>query len=274
MGHGEPVPIVDDVLTREGGAAEFAVADNGTLVFASGGARQVLYRLVWLNRDGSTTAMPLEPRDYNDARLSPDGRRIAVTIRDRGTVGLWIYDLVQDTFSRLMPREQRVDTAAWSPDSKRLAFWSGTDPGIYTIAVDGSDRSTRLASADSGRLYPNAWSPDGRSIAFVQERPQLTVQAVNTAAPHEVRPMAEGAGAQVELAYSRNGRWVAHAAFTGEAPEIVVGPADNPKRRCPVAERGRYPVWNGDERELLFFEAAAVQAVPIHPSGYRGQRLR
>lgn len=78
--------------------------------------------------------------------------------------------------------------------------------------------------------------------------------------------MAQGPGAQVELAYSRDGRWVAHAAFTGEAPEIVVGPADHPQRRWPVADRGRYPAWSADGRELLFFEAAAIHAVPIDPA--------
>jgi serine/threonine-protein kinase len=264
---GEPVPMVDGVLTREGGAAEFAVADNGTLAFVPGGARQVQRRLVWLNRDGSTTVLPLEPRDYDDARVSPDGRRIAVTVNDRGTVGIWIYDAVLDTFTRLLPRDERVDTAVWSPDSRRLAFWSGTEPGIYTIAVDGSDRSTRLAAAESGRLYPTAWSPDGRSIAFIRERPELTVQAVDTAPPHEVRPMAPpGPGAQVELAYSRDGRWVAHVASTGDVPEIVVGPAGNPERRWPVAERGRFPAWSANGRELLFFEAAAIHAVPIDPA--------
>ena len=120
---GGPVPITDGVLTKEGGAAEFAVADNGTLAFVPGGARQVLRRLVWLNRDGSTTALPLEPRSYDDARLSPDGRRVAVTINERGTLGIWIYDLVQDTFTRLMPREERVDSAVWSPDSDGAGTW-------------------------------------------------------------------------------------------------------------------------------------------------------
>jgi serine/threonine-protein kinase len=260
---GEPVPILDGVMTKEGGAAELAVADNGTLVFVPGGARQVQRRLVWLNRDGSTTALPLEPRAYNDARLSPDGRRIAVTANDRGTTEIWTFDLQQDTSMRVLPREERVDSPIWSPDSRRLAFWSETERGIYTIAVDGSDRSARLVTLDGGRLYPNAWSPDGRSIAFIQERPQLTVRAVDTAAPHVVRPMAPGRGAEVELSYSPDGRFVAHTGFTGEVPEIVVGPADNPQRRWPVADRGRHPTWSADGRELLFTEAAAIHAVPI-----------
>jgi dipeptidyl aminopeptidase/acylaminoacyl peptidase len=260
---GEAVPILDGVLTKDGGAAELAVADNGTLVFVPGSARPALRRLAWVSRNGSTTALPLEPRDYGDARVSPDGRRIAVTVNDRGAVGIWIYDLVQDTFTRLLPREERVDEAVWSPDSRRLAFWSETERGIYTIAVDGSDRSARLVTVDGGRLYPNAWSPDGRSITFIQERPQLTVQAVDTAAPHAVRPMAPGRGAEVELSYSPDGRFVAHTAFTGEVPEIVVGPADNAQRRWPVADRGRHPAWSANGRELLFTEAAAIYAVPI-----------
>jgi serine/threonine-protein kinase len=262
---GEPVPILDGVLSKEGGAAELAVSASGTLVFVPGSARQVLRRLMWVNRDGSTRALPLEPRDYSDARPSPDGRRIAVTVNDRGAVGIWIYDLVQDTFTRLLPREERVDAAAWSPDSTRLAFWSETERGIFTIAVDGGNRSARLVTAEGGRLYPNAWSPDGRSIAFIQERPQLTVQAVDTTAPHAVRPMAPGRGAEVELSYSPDGRFVAHTGFTGELPEIVAGPADDAERRWSIADRGRRPTWSANGRELLFSEASAIYAVPIDP---------
>jgi Tol biopolymer transport system component len=78
--------------------------------------------------------------------------------------------------------------------------------------------------------------------------------------------MGPGSGADVEASYSPDGRWIAHAAFTGEVPEIVVGPADNAERRWPVADRGRHPAWSADGRELLFFEAAAIQAVTIDPA--------
>ena len=263
---GQPVPIVNGVLTKPSAAAEFAVAGNGTLAFVPDSIDQVRQRLIWLGRDGSTAALPLEPRGYTFARLSPDGRRIAVSLFEDGRMGISIYDLRQGTFTRLLPRDEPADSPTWSPDSKRIAFWSLMREGIYTVAVDGSDPSVQLAAVKNGRLFPQAWSPDGRSIAFTQERPQFTVQAVATAAPHDVRPLGSGSAAQADVSYSLDGRWIAHVAYTGVAPEVVVGPADNPVRRWPIADRGRSPAWSPDGREVLFLEAGAIHAVPIDPA--------
>jgi Tol biopolymer transport system component len=58
------------------------------------------------------------------------------------------------------------DHPAWTPDGQRLAFDDGnfvdTSQGIFTVALDGSDR--RLLIADA--LSP-AFSPDGKKVAYV-----------------------------------------------------------------------------------------------------------
>jgi hypothetical protein len=144
-----------------------------------------------------------------------------------------------------------------------LAFWSETEKGIFTVAADGSDRSERLVGADSRALYPSAWSPDVAAIAFIRESPRLELLTVSTQAPHEVRPLASGAGANVEASFSPDGRWVTHVAFDGDIPEIVVGPTGTTDRRWPVAGRGRQPSWTRDGRAVLFLEAGAIHAVTI-----------
>jgi len=58
------------------------------------------------------------------------------------------------------------DHPAWTPDGQRLAFDDGnffdTPQGIFTVALDGSDRRLQIADA----LSP-AFSPDGKKLAYI-----------------------------------------------------------------------------------------------------------
>jgi TolB protein len=61
-----------------------------------------------------------------------------------------------------------LDTPAWSPDGRRIAFVSrhGGNTDVYVMNADGSSQRnlTRNQADDSGPV----WSPDGRKVAFVR----------------------------------------------------------------------------------------------------------
>jgi TolB protein len=58
--------------------------------------------------------------------------------------------------------------AAWSPDSRRIAFHSDRDGEmeIYVMNADGTD-TRRLTTNPTDDSYPS-WSPDGKRIAFMR----------------------------------------------------------------------------------------------------------
>jgi dipeptidyl aminopeptidase/acylaminoacyl peptidase len=98
---------------------------------------------------------------------------------------LWIYDFATGTARRLTSGDFDEGAPAWSPDGKAIAFVSnrstdpdrGYDTNIYRVPTNGPaaepQRLTSFAGTDNDPdfgSYP-AWSPDGRSIAYLEGGP-------------------------------------------------------------------------------------------------------
>ena len=119
---GEPVPVVERVLTNQlSGAADFSVSPHGTLVHVSGDAGSRRRTLVWVDRKGHEEPIKAEPRAYVYARLSPDGTRVALEIRDQQS-DIWIWDLARETLERLTTDPGLNRLPIWTPDGTRVAF--------------------------------------------------------------------------------------------------------------------------------------------------------
>ena len=101
---GDPVPIVESVVTNVvSGSGNFALADNGSLVYVSGPvvARRAVRTLVWVDREGRETPLPLPAANYSFPRLSPDGTRLAIRVLSEDQQALWVYDVATGASLRL-----------------------------------------------------------------------------------------------------------------------------------------------------------------------------
>jgi tricorn protease len=58
---------------------------------------------------------------------------------------------------------------SWSPDGKRLAYWT-RGSHLYIVNADGRQRRRLTRGIDP------VWSPDGRWIAFVEDSPRRCFQ--------------------------------------------------------------------------------------------------
>jgi Tol biopolymer transport system component len=129
-------------------------------------------------------------------------------------------------YGKSTPRD--VQTPAWSPDGRKLAFVSRRDGNseIYVMNADGSDQRnlTRHAASDQSP----AWSPDGQSIAFVSRRSGLAEIHVMNADGSDQRNLRVRVGRDSGLGWSPDGRKIA---FTAGSTEVYVVNADGSGRR-------------------------------------------
>jgi hypothetical protein len=86
---GTPIPVLSQILTTSLGAADFDVAQDGTLLYVPGDVQALGRRLAWVDRQGHEQPLRTPPRAYTYLRISPDATRVALDIRDQDN-DLWI----------------------------------------------------------------------------------------------------------------------------------------------------------------------------------------
>lgn len=108
------------------------------------------------------------------AAMSPDGRKIALTLSIDGNTEIYLMDSDGKNLTRLTDSWGQDVSPTWSPDGQKIAFVSSRsgNPHIYTMNADGSN-PTRLTFRGNYNQEPD-WSPrpDGK-IAFTARDERL-----------------------------------------------------------------------------------------------------
>ena len=95
--------------------------------------------LVWVDRDGHEEPIAAPPRAYVGPRISQDGTRIAVEIRDQEN-DIWLWDLTRPALSRLTFDPAIDRDPVWTPDGRQIIFASSRTGAfdLYARAADGT----------------------------------------------------------------------------------------------------------------------------------------
>ncbi len=158
---GAPVRIVDDGIVRPDSgvadAAQYAVSDTGSLVYlenAPGAISRTFSRrlLAWVNRAGERQPIDLPANDYSLARISPDGRRVALVVGKPGAQrlpDLWVFDLGTGNLRQLtfaVPANAPVWSHVQTSSARRIRSHAGNiRRSRRTDASSTSSMATRCA---------------------------------------------------------------------------------------------------------------------------------
>lgn len=260
----ESVPIVSDIHYE--GFAHYSLANDGTLVYVVD-ANLKRRNLVWVDRSGLQTTIPIEPKPFVMPRISSDGEQIAVVIDNVGGADLWLYSLSRGTMTRLTNDESREASPVWSHDGSFIVYSSNRVDNLFRVTTDGTNSVEQLTDSDK---YQFAYSmmPDDRRILFAEGSSNSIPSdiAVLTLGSEETpEQLLNSEFNESDPAISPDGQWLAFMSNRSGSAEVYVRPFSNlseAETQISVGG-GSHPRWTSDGRELIYRGASELMIADI-----------
>jgi serine/threonine-protein kinase len=279
----EGLPILNSVPVASD-TAQFAVSDEGSLIYLTGGTELTAASgngppprtLAWVDRKGTETAIRIRADDYTMARVSPDGKKVALVVGNAvgasNPADIWVYDIATENARQLTFGTADDDGPVWASDSSRVYFRSFQDgdethAGVYWVSADGGEPTRVAMSNDYALALPWSLSSDGHTMALVNARTfeDVSLATLDISGKDAFQLLLKGPPSVLsEPVIAPNGRWIAYLqAAAGADSEIDIRPfPDVARQRYPVG-LGGHPAFSRDGSELFFFDGQGLSVVPV-----------
>jgi eukaryotic-like serine/threonine-protein kinase len=281
---GAPVPIAERIAmyTPFWRDAVFCAAESGTIAY--GTAVAAPSQLLWFDRFGRQTGAVGEPAFYTSGvtgapgriRISPDGRRLAVTVFDPSTRGsdVWLYDLARGIRTRLTSGVSSNANPVWSPDGSDIVFDSDRkhQGDLYRRPTHGGGSEEPFLEGEGQRIADD-WSPDGRFVALEFREPKgerrVSLSILSLTGDGKLTTFFRRGINNGESRFSPDGRWLAYSSDESGKNEIYLAPFPGPGAKWQVSTGGgSQPRWRRDGKELFYLSAdLRLMSVEIRTTG-------
>jgi len=268
---GDPIPLAEGVLMkRNSGAADFSVAADGTLVYIAGGTPGLQRRLVWAERGGARRPINAPPRAYTVARISPDGTRVAMALREQQD-DIWIWDFARETLTRLTTDPRNDIAPIWTRDGRRIVFSSAcvSPNALFVQAADGTGGAERLTEGTE-QYTPSTFAPDGRHLIVRATAGRGDLRMLVLDGERRITPLIQKPFNERNAEISPDGKWMAFQSNESGTEEVYVRPfPDVESGRWQVSTTGGFhPAWAPNGRELFYVAAdGRLMAVDVRSQG-------
>jgi len=266
----DPVPVVQGVRQTNPGSVDYALSDEGTLVYVPGGSGGRKGNLVWVDRKGTERIITREKRSYTMPRISPDGKRVSVAVdEDDGSRNVWIYDLEHDLLSRLTFEGERNSVPIWTPDGKWITFDSDRDGPrhLFRRLADGSGPAESVITTNPSAAIPTSWSSDGSVLAYhmVTRGASRDIWILPMEGDREPQALITSPNNDCCAVFSPDSKWLAYVSQEKGPRQVYVSPYPEPDVKWLVSgeEGGGEPVWSPDGRELFYRSGDKMMVVPV-----------
>ncbi|MBM3757497.1 MAG: serine/threonine-protein kinase [Acidobacteria bacterium] len=272
---GPPAPILQDVASGLNSGGHFTTAKNGVFAYLDGKAAQASDLLYWVDAAGALSPLHAERHFYENVRLAPGGKKLALQIRGATGSDIWVKDLERDTLTRVSYSPGWNRLPFWTPDGKSILFQSlgATASRLYAVRADGSSEPKLVPGGETAGT-PWSISPDGKRLAVVQNTKDRLGDIFTL--PIEADSTPGGPGFRLGKAelfastpfyertpmFSPDGRWLAFPSEESGTREIYVRPFPGPGAKVQIsAGGGHYPQWSADGRGLFYAAEGQIMAV-------------
>jgi eukaryotic-like serine/threonine-protein kinase len=271
---GEAFPVADPVQEDEGRMhGVFSASENGVLTYvegASGGG----WQLIWVDRSGKKLGEVPGADAYADAQISPDGKRLAFTLRSSGN-DIWVYDIARGVKTRLTfgsASSQANSAGVWTPDGRQIAYSCARAAkfGLCLRPSDGSGNEEVILAGTEYPRYPNDWSPDGKLLTYYESRlGVLGIWMLPLSGERKPYPFLQSPFNQFGARFSPDGKWLAYFSLESGRAEVYVVPFPGPGGKWQVSTGGgTWPRWRRDGKEILYLSPDnKLMAAEVRASG-------
>jgi eukaryotic-like serine/threonine-protein kinase len=259
---GQPSPVLERAWVDQG-EVQADIAANGTVVYLPN-SRGETQALVSVNINGRVEELVSEGLPFaslNDPRISPDGRRVMLSV-DTGAI--WMLDL--DTQTPTLMTEEGF-YPQWSPDGREVIFGSTRNKtfDIYRRPVDLS-RPEEIVLDLENNLRAGDWTRQG-TVVIREEIPGKGMDLrvwPDPGDPSSMVNLLDGPDDELAPIVSRDGKWLAYVSNYSGIDEVYVTAFPEPDARHKISMKGGHsPTWAPDGKTLYYFQSNRMIAISI-----------